>query len=158
MYITIIKLRCISAPKSWSHIYKEYCCFDHSNFPVHSMFTFDVCWGSLSTSIFRNSSSAASSTRSRLRSRLSFRFLWLCTYEELRTILHEIEIILNNRPLTFTYKNPNDPVLTPNQLLFDRRLNFQVIDSKEEETIDICSRYKYIQDLIDHFIKRWENK
>ena len=72
--------------------------------------------------------------------------------------MYKIEIILNNRPLTFTHKNPNDPVLTPNQLLFDRRLNFQVIDSKEEETIDICSRYKYIQDLIEHFIKRWENK
>ena len=29
--------------------YKEYCCFDHSDFPAHSMFTFDVCWGSLGT-------------------------------------------------------------------------------------------------------------
>ena len=57
--------------------YKEYCCFDHSNFPAHSVFTFDVCWGSLGTSIFWNSSSAASNTRSRLPSRLSFRFLWL---------------------------------------------------------------------------------
>ena len=22
---------------------KEHCCFDHSDFPAHSMFTFDVC-------------------------------------------------------------------------------------------------------------------
>ena len=51
--------------------YKEYSCFDHSDFPAHSMFTFDVCWGSLGTSIFRNSSSAANNTRSRLPSRLS---------------------------------------------------------------------------------------
>ena len=35
-------------------------------------------WSSLGTSIFGNSSSAASNTRSRLPSRLSFRFLWLC--------------------------------------------------------------------------------
>ena len=56
---------------------KEHCCFDHSDFPAHSMFTSDVCWGSLGTSIFGNSSSAASNTRSRLPSRLSFRFLWL---------------------------------------------------------------------------------
>ena len=55
---------------------KEYCCFDHSDFLAHSLFAFDVCWGSLGTSIFRNSSSAASNTRSRLPSRLSFRFLW----------------------------------------------------------------------------------
>ena len=33
---------------------------------------------SLGTNIFGNSSSAASNTRSRLPSRLSFRFLWLC--------------------------------------------------------------------------------
>ena len=58
---------------------KEHCCFDHSDFPAHSMFTSDVCWGSLGTSIFGNSSSAASNTRSRLPSRLSFRFLWLCS-------------------------------------------------------------------------------
>ena len=29
--------------------YKEYSCFDHSDFPVHSVFTFDVCCGSLGT-------------------------------------------------------------------------------------------------------------
>ena len=45
------------------------------------MFTSDVCWGSLGTSIFGNSSSAANNTRSRLPSRLSFRFLWLWTYQ-----------------------------------------------------------------------------
>ena len=56
---------------------KEHCCFDHSDFPAHSMFTSDVCWGSLGTSIFGNSSSAARNTRSRLPSRLSFHFLWL---------------------------------------------------------------------------------
>ena len=31
--------------------YKEYCCFDHSDYLARSMFTFDVCWGSLGTSI-----------------------------------------------------------------------------------------------------------
>ena len=51
--------------------YKEYSCFDHSDFPAHSMFTFDVCWGSLGTSIFGNSSSAANNTWSKLPSRLS---------------------------------------------------------------------------------------
>ena len=54
------------------------------------------------------------------------------TYEELQAILYEIEIILNNRPLTFTYENPNDPVLTPYHLLFGRRFNLQVTGSKEE--------------------------
>ena len=48
-----------------------------TDFPAHSMFTFDEFFGSLGTSIFRNSSSAANNTRSRLPFRLSFRFLSL---------------------------------------------------------------------------------
>ena len=41
-------------------------CFD---FPVLSMFTFDVFWGSLSISTFDNSGSATNNTRTRLPSR-----------------------------------------------------------------------------------------
>ena len=63
---------------------KEHCCFDHSDFLAHSMFTSDVCWGSLGTSIFGNSSSAANNTRSRLPSRLSFRFFWLWSHKPLQ--------------------------------------------------------------------------
>ena len=29
--------------------HKEHCCFDHSDFPARSIFTFDVCWGSVSS-------------------------------------------------------------------------------------------------------------
>ena len=46
----------------------------------HSVFTFDVCWGSLGTSIWGHSSSIANNTQSRLPSRLSFRFFWLCSH------------------------------------------------------------------------------
>ena len=56
---------------------KEHCCFDHSDFPAHSVFTSDVSSGSLGTSIFGNSRSAAINTQSRLPSRLYFLFLWL---------------------------------------------------------------------------------
>ena len=79
------------------------------------------------------------------------------TYEELQTILYEIELILNNRPLTFTYENPNDPVLTPNHLLFGRRLNLQGISSNEDD-VNINSRYKHLENLLQHFIKRWQNE
>ena len=33
---------------------KEYSCFDHSDFLAHLMFTSNVCWDSLGTSIFGN--------------------------------------------------------------------------------------------------------
>ena len=61
--------------------YKEYCCFDHFHVPAHSLFTFDVSWDSLGTSIFGNSRPASSNAGSSLPSRLSFRFLWLCSYQ-----------------------------------------------------------------------------
>ena len=49
--------------------YKEFSCFGHSGFPAHLMFIVDVCCDSLGTSIFGDSSSAASNTRSRLPSK-----------------------------------------------------------------------------------------
>ena len=64
--------------KSWSHI---------KNIVVLPILTFRhiqclnlMYADSLGTNIFGNSSSAASNTRSRLPSRLSFRFLWLWYY------------------------------------------------------------------------------
>ena len=65
------------------HIKNSY--FD---FAAHSRFIFEEFWGSLGTSIFGKSSSAANDTRSWLPSRLSFRFLWLWyKYHEVETVL-----------------------------------------------------------------------
>ena len=82
----MIKLRCISAPKSWSHI---------KNIVVLTILTFRhiqclnlMYADSLGTNIFGNSSSAASNTRSRLPSRLSFRFLWLWSNDHKVKPLH----------------------------------------------------------------------
>ena len=62
----------MKAPRSCS--YKQYSSFD---FPVLSVLTFDVFWGSLGINIFKNLSSAANNTQSRIPCRLSFCFLWL---------------------------------------------------------------------------------
>ena len=66
--------------------YKEYCCFDHSDFLTHSIFTFDVWWGSLGTSIFGNSSSVASNTRSRLDPYLSVSY----DYDLLQLLINQL--------------------------------------------------------------------
>ena len=54
-------MKYISTTRRWSH--KKYSSFD---FSAHSVFTFDVFWSSLGTSIFGNSSSAANNAQSRL--------------------------------------------------------------------------------------------
>ena len=50
----IIKLRSIYQCSKKLVTYKEYCCFDHSDFPAHSMFTSDVAevaWVSSGTQV-----------------------------------------------------------------------------------------------------------
>ena len=44
-------------------------------------------------------------------------------FEELETVLREIELTLNNRSLTFTYEIPGDEVLAQSHLIRGRRLN-----------------------------------
>ena len=43
-------------------------------------------------------------------------------FEELQTVLFEVELIINNTPLTYIYPNTIEICLTPNHLLFDRPL------------------------------------
>ena len=43
-------------------------------------------------------------------------------YQELETILTEVEGNLNNRPLTYEYKQVGEEVLNPNHLLYGQRL------------------------------------
>ena len=39
-------------------------------------------------------------------------------FEELQTVLFEVELISNNAPLTYVYPNIIEKCLTPNQLIF----------------------------------------
>ena len=43
-------------------------------------------------------------------------------FEELQTVLFEIELIINNAPLTYVYPNTMETFLPPNRLLFGRQL------------------------------------
>ena len=61
-------------------------------------------------------------------------------YNELQTLLWEIDLVLNNMSLTFMH----DTVLTPNHLLHGRWLNLQGIRSKKDSA-DINSRYQHVR-------------
>ena len=43
-------------------------------------------------------------------------------YEEILTIITEIEGIINCRPLTYIYNDNTEEVVTPSQLIYGRRL------------------------------------
>ena len=47
------------------------------------------------------------------------------SFMELSTVLSEIENVLNNRPLCFMYDDDMSEVLTPNSLMYGRKLEFE---------------------------------
>nr|XP_047137485.1 uncharacterized protein LOC124813988 [Hydra vulgaris] len=79
------------------------------------------------------------------------------TYEELLTILAEVEAVVNNRPITFTYNKPGDTPLTPNHLLYGRTLNFLAIEDDNIE-YNLNARSAYISNILNHYWKRWRDE
>ena len=52
-------------------------------------------------------------------------------YEQLHTLLAEIQTVIKNRPLTFLYNEPPEEVLSPNRLLFRRKINLENISRNQ---------------------------
>ena len=82
------------------------------------------------------------------------------TYEELLTVIMEIEGVLNSRPLCHTYDDSIDEVITPSHLIFGRRLLSVFHDDQDPENIEfttetITKRTKYLNELILHFRNSW---
>ena len=85
------------------------------------------------------------------------------TYEELETVLIEVENIINNRPLTYIDTETTEQVLTPNHLIFGRSLPianqlFTSQKSKGVKEANFRKRVLYRQKLLKDFVKRWETE
>ena len=80
-------------------------------------------------------------------------------YEEMLTVLREIENVLNNRPLTFVYNDDLVETLTPNKLLYGRNIETVVTNQNESiEEVDVTKRITYVRNIVDHFWSRWRNE
>ena len=78
------------------------------------------------------------------------------TYIELQTLIVEIESVLNNRPIGVDYDNDHEEVLTPNHLLFGRRLeNFNINLVDYEPNVNLTKRNKFMDVLLNHLWNRW---
>ena len=80
------------------------------------------------------------------------------TFDELNTVLVEVEGTLNARPLTDAFEELEGEVLTPSHLIYGRAIHF----IPQKETIQgesTCGeRFKYITLKLQHFWKRWKGE
>ena len=77
------------------------------------------------------------------------------TFDELATLLAEIEYTLNSRPLTYQYNEVGEEVLTPSHLIYGRRIKTlpdEVAVPDDAINIDNCSaRFEYLRTRLSHF-------
>jgi hypothetical protein len=83
------------------------------------------------------------------------------SFEELETVLVEVENVLNNRPLTYVDNDVTEEVITPNRLICGR--NLSVVSLKGEGTdtspnVSLKRRFLYRQKVLRDFRCRWEKE
>ena len=83
-------------------------------------------------------------------------------YEELQTIIVEIEGIVNSRPLTYIYDDSVEEILTPSHLLLGRRLlsKFEedFDDGNEVDNTVLTKRMKHLKSLSESFWSRFKEE
>ncbi|XP_029162606.1 uncharacterized protein LOC114934126 [Nylanderia fulva] len=81
------------------------------------------------------------------------------TYEEMATLLAQIEACLNSRPLQPLSDDPEDlAALTPGHFLVGSALATIPEPSLEQEPSARLSRWQLLQQMKDHFWSRWVNE
>ncbi|XP_049279325.1 uncharacterized protein LOC125761836 [Anopheles funestus] len=77
-------------------------------------------------------------------------------FEELSTVLTEIEAVLNSRPLFAVSNDPADPmVITPAHYLIGRPLTALAEPSLEDVRATRLSRWQHLQLMREHFWRAW---
>ena len=99
------------------------------------------------------------STKRCLKKRLGRAML---NYEEIDTVIREIENTINNRPLTYIDTDTIQEAVTPNHLSYGRRLDLVTVGTDLAEpnmdTQDITRRVIYRQHLVANFVDRWRKE
>jgi len=81
------------------------------------------------------------------------------TYEEMSTTLCQVEACLNSRPLTPLSSSPADlEPLTPGHFLITAPLNQLPEEDLSEVKVNRLSRWQHLQQLHQHFWKRWSKE
>lgn len=85
------------------------------------------------------------------------------SFDEMLTVLVEVEGTLNSRPLTYDEDNPAEEVLTPSHLIYGRGIqSLPEVREEEDEYGEgreaYARRYKYLGKKLHHFWRRWQRE
>lgn len=80
------------------------------------------------------------------------------TYEEMTTLLVQIEAVMNSRPLAALSEDPNDlQVLTPAHFIIGGPLR-TLVEPVEDSKADLHLRYRRLRQLSQHIWQRWSKE
>ncbi|XP_065062391.1 uncharacterized protein LOC135689168 [Rhopilema esculentum] len=86
------------------------------------------------------------------------------SYDEIQTIIIQIESVLNSRPLTYLYSSELEEPLTPSHLVIGRRLlslpeRYFEEDIDYNETADVArKREQHVARVFQHYWRRWKKE
>lgn len=81
------------------------------------------------------------------------------TFEEITTLLYQIEACLNSRPLCPLTSDPSDTTaLTPGHFLIGDALLAPPENSTEFINMNVLNRWQIVQKLYHHFWHRWQRE
>ena len=83
------------------------------------------------------------------------------SYDEMHTMLVEVECTLNARPLTYVYNDVELEVITPSHLLHGRNIKSfpdYPLEDEDYKDIDVGARYRYLTTKLAHYWSRWRNE
>ena len=86
------------------------------------------------------------------------------TYEELLTVLLEVEAVLNSRPISYVSTEDLEEPLTPSHLISGRRVlscstvDPDNVDAASVQRDGILKRLAHFDQLLKHFWSRWKSE
>lgn len=82
----------------------------------------------------------------------------LLTWAELEKILSDVEVALNNRPLSYVDEDVQLPLLTPNSFMFVQPNTLPELQPHHSEDCDLRKRARYLKRCKDALWSRWTSE
>lgn len=83
------------------------------------------------------------------------------SYEELQTILADVDVVMNSRPLCYSYEDSTEEVITPSHLMYGRRILRKMPEQPrilELGPETLTRRATHLQMFVDRYWRRWSRE